>query len=120
MASVLNSYTLSDHDERGPDPEVKAWSVTQINFTVWVWGALHEPSFKAALTTLGVTNKPAQETICKATVRQTLEVHDLMLKCYYCASHGNFDLSTLGLAEARSTPNSSSGRSIFIHYLQSA
>ena len=116
---MLNSYTSSDHDERGSDLEEKVWSVSQINFTVGVRGSLHEKTFKASLTTLGVTNKLAQETIRKATVRRTLEVHNLMLKCHYCASHGNFDTSTFGLAEARSTSNSSSGRSIFIHYLHS-
>ena len=120
IASVLNSSMSSDHDERGSDPKEKAWSVTQINFTVGVRGLLHEQSFKVALTTLGVTDKRAQETIRKATVRRTLEVHDLMLKCYYRASHGNLDWSTLGLAEARSTSNSSSGRSTFLHYLQPA
>ena len=120
IASVLNSSMSSDHDERGSDPKEKAWSVTQINFTVGVRGSLHEQSFKVALTTLGVTDKRAQETIRKATVRRTLEVHDLMLKCYYSASHGNLDWSTLGLAEARSTSNSSSGRSTFLHYLQPA
>ena len=36
---------------------------------------------RVILTTLGVTDKRAQEMIRKATVRRTLEVHDLMLKC---------------------------------------
>ena len=44
IASVLNSYTSSDHEERGSDPEVKAWSVTQITFTVGVQDLLHEQS----------------------------------------------------------------------------
>ena len=119
IASVLASYTSSDHDERGSDSEATAWSVTQINSMVGVQASLHEKFFKTALATLGITNKRAQEIIRKATVRRTLEVHDLLLKCYYHASHGNFDLCTFGLAEARSTSNSSSGRSIFIHYLHS-
>jgi len=120
VASLLNSSLLNEHDERGNDLKEKAWSVTQISFTVGVCGSLHEQLFKVALTSLGVTDKLAQETIRKATVRRTLEVHDLMLKCYYRASHGNLDWSTLGLAEARSTSNSSSGRSSFLHYLQPA
>ena len=120
IASLLNSSLPNVHDEEENDLKGKAWSVTQINFTVGVRGSLHEQSFKVALTSLGVTDKRAQETIRKATVRRTLEVHDLMLKCYYRASHGNLDWSTLGLAEARSTSNSSSGRSTFLHYLQPA
>ena len=120
IASLLNSSLPNVHDEKENDLKGKAWSVTQINFTVGVRGSLHEQSFKVALTSLGVTDKRAQETIRKATVRRTLEVHDLMLKCYYRASHGNLDWSTLGLAEARSTSNSSSGRSTFLHYLQPA
>jgi len=120
IASVLNSNSSLKSDERGSEAADAAWSATQINFTVGVRGALHEKSFKAALDALGVTSKRSQEIIRKATVRRTLEVHDLMLKCYYRASHGNFDWSTYGLAEARSTSISSSGRSIFIHYLHSA
>ena len=127
IASLLNSSLSNEHDEKENDLKGKAWSVTQINYTVGVInytvgvrGSLHEQSFKVALTSLGVTDKRAQETIRKATVRRTLEVHDLMLKCYYRASHGNLDWSTLGLAEARSTSNSSSGRSTFLHYLQPA
>ena len=120
IASVLNSNSSQKSDEWGSETADAAWSATQINFTVGVRGALHEKSFKAALEALGVTSKRSQEIIRKATVRRTLEVHDLMLKCYYRASHGNFDWSTYGLAEARSTSISSSGRSIFIHYLHSA
>ena len=55
---------------------------------------LHEKPFMAALATLGVTNKRAQEIIRKATVRRAPEVHDLMLKCHNRASHGNL-LGTL-------------------------
>jgi hypothetical protein len=79
---VLNSYSSLEGDEGGSETADEAWSATQTNFNVGVCGSLHEKSFKAALATLGVTSKRSQEVTRKATatVRRTLEVHDLMLK----------------------------------------
>ena len=50
IASVLNSHTVFNHNEKASDIDEKAWSVTEINFTVGLRGLLHEKSFKAALT----------------------------------------------------------------------
>ena len=66
-----------------------------------------------SIQTLGVSRLKSPEKIRKAVVRRALEVHDLMLKCYY----PNRDWVNLALVKARATSLPSSSQSVFVHFL---
>ena len=97
--------------------ELTSWHVEQINFTVGIRGQLHSTSFKRRLFSLGVETDKAQESIRKLTVRRTLEAHELMLRCYFCAKYSNTqDWSNLSFLQSATT---SIAKGIFLHHLSS-
>ena len=60
------------------------WNVTQINFTIGVRGSILTPIFGKVLSDLGVPAS-SQALIIRDCSRCTLEMHELLLKSYYCA-----------------------------------
>ena len=60
------------------------WSITQINFSIGVRGSILTPEFGKALSALGVPIG-SQAPIIRDCSRRTLEMHELLLKSYYCA-----------------------------------
>lgn len=111
--------TLEKLSGNSTEDKQESWRVQQINFTVGVRGHLHTKSFQQRLRTLGVSSLKSQEKIRKAVVRRALEVHDLMLKCYYQAKFGppDRDWDSLALIKARATSLPSSSQSTFVHFL---
>ena len=111
--------TLEKLSGNSTEDKQESWRVKQINFTVGVRGHLHTKSFQQRLRTLGVSSLKSQEKIRKAVVRRALEVHDLMLKCYYQAKFGppDRDWDSLALIKARATSLPSSSQSTFVHFL---
>lgn len=93
---------------------ISEWEAGQLNFTVGMRGQLHSPSFSWNLHLLGVRPKE-QELIRKSTVRRTLEVHELMLCCYYSAKHNPCtDWSDLSFMKSK---NLSVAKGIFLQHL---
>ena len=70
------------------------WNVSQINFSIGVRGSILTPIFGKALSDFGVPAS-SQALIIRDCSRRTLEMHDLLLKSYYCAKFSRPDwLST--------------------------
>jgi hypothetical protein len=111
--------TLEKLSGNSTEDRPESWQVQQINFTVGVRGQLYTKSFQQRLRTLGVSSLKSQEKFRKAVVRRALEVHDLMLKCYYQANFGppDRDWVNLALVKAHATSLPSSSQSVFVHFL---